>query len=69
MKTTLFLILCSASVLVSGCTSSHRSSAASSVSRTSYDPAKDVTTIEKDGYTWQLKGPVTNAVLTPKATP
>ncbi|MDA7500231.1 hypothetical protein N8487_00520 [bacterium] len=34
--------------------------------QSSYDPAKDTPTIETDGYTWQLKGKVTNVVVTPK---
>ncbi len=36
--------------------------------RASSDPARDVTTIEKDGHTWQMKGSVTNVILTPPAS-
>lgn len=33
--------------------------------QSSYDPTTDTTTIENQGYTWRLKGNVTNVMMTP----
>lgn len=62
--------VCVAALLLLGCSSSRccsKCSPSASGQRYSYDPVKDMTTIEKDGFTWYLKGNVTNLVLTPKA--
>ena len=72
MKFTLLLVLGCTALLIAGCATApgHCCAPASQPSgagHTSYDPATDVTTIEKGGYTWFLKGNVTNLVLTPKA--
>jgi hypothetical protein len=71
MKTTLMLVLGSAVIFVSGCTSSHTQAgnsgtadSKSAVATSSvYDPATDTTTFTKDGFTWRLKGNSTNLMV------
>lgn len=66
MKTKLssFFLISLASLLLNGCCSSRCGSpppAAEASGQTDYDPERDVTTINKGGYTWQLKGKVSDA--------
>lgn len=71
MKIISYGLVCFASLLLLGCSSSRCCSKCSPTAggqQTSYDPVKDVTTIEKDGYTWKVKGNLTNVVVTPKTS-
>ena len=36
--------------------------------RSTYDPVRDETTLEKDGFTWRIKGNATNWVVRPVPT-
>jgi hypothetical protein len=68
MKTTLLMLCCFAPLLVCGCAASHCDTAREPVrpTKASYDPASDITTLEGGGFTWYMKGNVTNLVVTPK---
>jgi hypothetical protein len=75
MKTRLTLtIFCSAAMLMSGCGTpeTHISLAdlhPASPGSASYDPVKNITTIENGGFSWYLGGNVTNVMLYPEHTP
>jgi len=70
MKLPLSCLIGLAALLLTGCCSSRCGSppaTADASQRTEYDSERDVTTIEKGGYTWQLKGKVSGATAVPES--
>ncbi len=67
MKTLWFPTFCVLALLAFGCASkpSDQVPTGQGVASYTYDVANDVTTVEQGGYTWMIKGNVTNVVANP----
>ena len=70
MKKLLVALSCGLAMLLAGCAGSNSCSCKSCPSpsdhqRVTYDPVKNVTIIENEGYSWCLAGHVTNVMIYP----
>jgi hypothetical protein len=74
MKTAMLTVLCAAAVFIIGCGTTEKPVTLADLhpatpGTTIYNPTNNTTTISNEGFTWTLRGALTNVVMYPAHSP